>query len=76
MRRSLAIFALTLTLGQGVASAQGPAQQPAATTPTASTPALPGANANEAPAAPLPYLFAAIFTIVTLTILCMPTRKA
>lgn len=72
MRRFLLIFVLALTLGQGLASGQ----QPAATTPTASTPALPGANANEAPAAPLPYLFAAIFTIVTLTILCMPTRKA
>jgi hypothetical protein len=75
-------FVLSLIIGLAVAVAGAPAQQPttpSATTPAASsssTPALPGANANEAPAAPLPYAFAAVFTIVTLLILCMPTRKA
>jgi hypothetical protein len=90
MRRLLYGSIVALTLG-GVAPAQpgvapggapGPAGSPGAPAAgssgatTASTPSLPGANANEPPAAPLPYLFAGIFTIVTLTILCMPTRKA
>ncbi len=57
------------------------AQQPAPTGSTAGAivpqQPLPGAaNTGEPPPAALVFLFAAAFTIITLLILCMPTRKA
>jgi hypothetical protein len=67
MKRPLLALSVALTLWVGGASAQPP--------PTPA-PSPAGANQNEPPAAPLPWLFAAIFTIVTLVIICMPTRKA